>query len=138
MEYEDAGWPDLVVDETGMPTKWEGRFRVLSGKVDSLPHREDFQFKRRPEGGTNPLHRKASQQDSFLQTLFNAPNVMVENNSERGLFITGTLPTDSGATVHSPSAVDLFCYGPLEVRMQCARVLDNTELFFIMADALGL
>jgi alkaline phosphatase len=137
-EYEDAGWPDLVVDDNGMPTKWEGRFRVTGGKVGTMPHREDFQFKKRPERGTNPLYRKAYQKDSFLGTLFNFDNVIVENPNERGIYITGTLPVESGATVHSPTAVDLYCYGPAEIKLNCAKVMDNTELFFIMADAIGL
>jgi hypothetical protein len=133
--YEDAGWPDLVTDETGMPTKWEGRYRLLSGKVDSTPHREDFQVKKK--GSANPAFRRQAVRDNALSTAFNT-SVAVENPAENGIIYLGSLTPGSTSTVHSLQAVDLYCYGPALFRLSCSRVMDNTELFFIMADALGL
>jgi alkaline phosphatase len=136
-EYEFAGWPDLVVDERGMPTKWEGRFRLLGGKVDAIPHREDFQIKKDASVARSPASRLQSVRDANMTTLYNQ-TILVENPAEKGILYLGSLSAEAPSTVHSLQAVDIYCYGPLAFRAQCGQVMDNTELFFVMADALGL
>jgi alkaline phosphatase len=137
-EYDLAGWPDLVTDEKGLPTKWKGRYKLAAGKVDALPHKEDFQLKQTPVKGTNPLTRQSAIKDVALSTMYNVSYVMVESPNEKGIYISPSLPVESTSTVHSLQSVDLYCYGPAAFRIECSRVMDNTELFFIMADALGL
>ncbi|KAJ2998149.1 hypothetical protein HDV02_004741 [Globomyces sp. JEL0801] len=134
-EYEGAGWPDSVIDANGLPTKWDGRYRLLQGKVDSQQHRENFQLKV-PGANSNPLARSAIVKDTTLEEKFGT--VYVANKAEKGLLYGSSLTPDQGATVHSLQAVDLYCAGPAEFKSKCARYMDNTELFFIMADALGL
>ena len=127
--YDYAGWPDLVTDSTGMPTNWEGRYRLWNGKVDSLQHKEDFKIKKQ--------YRKAVIKDERLSKGF-GNDVYVMNPEENGVYHNPTGYSNSGKTVHSLQAVDLYCAGPIEFTAKCAKVMDNTELFFIMANALGL
>ncbi|KAJ3008430.1 UNVERIFIED_CONTAM: hypothetical protein HDU68_003111, partial [Siphonaria sp. JEL0065] len=53
-----------------------------------------------------------------------------------GLPRAGNLPANSGSSVHTLQAVDLYCYGPGVAA--CSKTMDNTELFFLIADVLGL
>jgi alkaline phosphatase len=128
-EYEDAGWPDLVTDSNGMPTKWEGRYRLLSGKVDQLDHYEDFQVKK--------SYRRATTKNDELSKTFGA-NIYVANEPANGLYHIPTGYISDSSTVHSLQDVGLFCAGPAAFTSKCSRVMDNTELFFLMADTLGL
>ncbi|KAI9351420.1 alkaline-phosphatase-like protein [Obelidium mucronatum] len=120
--YQDAGWVDNVLDANGLPTRFtETRYRLAGGKVDMPDHVENFEFKA-PAAGANPL------------TLYMAdPHDSVNSI---GLPRAGNLPASSGHTVHTLQAVDLYCFGP--VAASCGKHMDNTELFFLMANALGL
>ncbi|KAJ3100396.1 hypothetical protein HDU96_010357 [Phlyctochytrium bullatum] len=137
--YQEAGWVDTVIDPaTGMPTKFAGqRFKLAAGKIDSPGYVEDFEHK-----ATARVPTKAftySFQDADHPTVINR-TTYVSNPSDvtatGGIAINGNLPENEGSTVHTLQAVDLYCYGP--VSHKCAKVMDNTELFFLMADALGL
>ena len=127
--YDYAGWPDMVTDSTGMPTNWEGRYRLWSGKVDFLQHREDFKIKKK--------YREPVIEDKTLSKQFGGP-VYVINPEETGLYYSPSTYPDYPSTEHSLQSVDLYCAGPTGFTAKCAKVMDNTELFFIMADALGL
>jgi alkaline phosphatase len=135
--YENAGWPDLVVDDAGIPTKWKARYRLANGKVDATQHTENYQL-HEPDPSTNPLTRLVSIKDEAL-SLFLNETVYVSNPKESdGLHVNPNLPVSEFHAVHSLQAVDVYCHGPDSLKIQCSRVMDNTELFFIMADVLGL
>jgi hypothetical protein len=56
----------------------------------------------------------------------------------KGLPLLPASASFEDATTHSLQAVDLYCGGPAAFRILYARVMDNTELFFVMAETLGL
>ena len=126
--YGNAGWPSSVNDENGMPTKWEQRYKLAAGKVDSTEHYENFQLKK-PVADTNPLQRKASVTDA---------GKIVANPIESGVFFSPTSASTSSSTAHSLQDVNIYCAGPVAFKAMCGRVMDNSELFFILADGLGL
>ncbi|KAI8923248.1 alkaline-phosphatase-like protein [Entophlyctis helioformis] len=129
-EATQGGWPDLVVDENGVPNKWEGRYRLVSGKVDGLDARENWQ--------TRKSMRVPALTNAALSAKFGFSVAAVNPAEPAGVRKSPTLPPDVSSTVHSLQAVDIYCSGPWYFRRNCARVMDNTELFFVMADALGL
>ncbi|KAJ3099482.1 hypothetical protein HDU97_003019, partial [Phlyctochytrium planicorne] len=135
--YQDAGWPDMVIDENGLPTKFGSQtFKLASGKIDSPGHNEDFEHKsapRSPSTNLNLVFQAAGMSDITRTVGIPNPKDVVATG---GLVNLGSLPTGQGVTVHTLQSVDLYCYGP--VAHKCSRVMDNTELFFLMADALGL
>ncbi|KAI8917421.1 alkaline-phosphatase-like protein [Entophlyctis helioformis] len=131
-EYAEAGWVDSVMDENGLPTKWNGRYRLASGKVDGPQLRENWQVRTSPRSA-------ATQDRSLANKIPGAPTVMVANPAEPAGINRGSMVTPGNyRSVHSLQGVDLYCGGPWYFRRNCARVIDNTEVFFIMADALGL
>jgi hypothetical protein len=80
----------------------------------------------------------ASIKDESLTALLNT-TIFIRNPEESdGLHVSANLPVGENHAVHSLQAVDIYCDGPDQLKIQCSRVMDNTELFFIMADALGL
>ncbi|KAH6594406.1 hypothetical protein BASA50_006653 [Batrachochytrium salamandrivorans] len=141
-EYDGAGWVDLVTDENGLPTKWNGRYRLASGKVDGLQSEENWQIREVPDRASNPLARQAVQPNDTLALALGLPagtSVYQASATEpHGIRKNNINPSTDMQTVHSMQAVDLYCHGPWEWRLHCAKPMDNTELFFIMAEALGL
>ncbi|KAJ3284778.1 hypothetical protein HK104_009773 [Borealophlyctis nickersoniae] len=138
-DYEQAGWPDLVIDDqTGLPTKLEGRYKLAGGKVDAPPHRENYQIRHVPDAKTNPLSRLPSITDSLLTNLFGYSVANVNPAEPAGLDRSPNLPPGDSSTVHTLQAVDIYCGGPENWRVHCGKAMDNTEVFFLMADALGL
>ncbi|KAH9252160.1 hypothetical protein BASA81_009911 [Batrachochytrium salamandrivorans] len=137
-----AGWVDLVTDENGLPTKWNGRYRLASGKVDGLQSEENWQVREVPDRASNPLARQAVQPNDTLALALGLPvgtTVYQASTTEpHGIHKSNMNPSTNRQTVHSMQAVDLYCHGPWEWRLHCAKPMDNTELFFIMAEALGL
>ncbi|KAI8923717.1 alkaline-phosphatase-like protein [Entophlyctis helioformis] len=129
-EYGDAGWPDLVVDENGVPNKWDGRFRLVAGKVDGPQSRENWQVRK--------SMRVPAVTDAALSAKLGFSVATANPAEPAGIKKNGMLSPGSSSSVHSLQAVDIYCSGPWYFRRNCARVMDNTELFFIMADALGL
>ncbi|KAH6580311.1 hypothetical protein BASA60_002918 [Batrachochytrium salamandrivorans] len=72
-EYDSAGWVDLVTDENGLPTKWNGRYRLASGKVDGLQSEENWQVREVPDRASNPLARQAVQPNDTLALALGLP-----------------------------------------------------------------
>ncbi|KAL2918570.1 hypothetical protein HK105_201971 [Polyrhizophydium stewartii] len=137
-EYENSGWIDLVTDETGMPTKWNGRYRLASGKADGLNVEENWQIRDVP-ANVNPLSRNGVVADSALTAKFGIGSIYrADPNEPHGVRRAPLNPLTDETSVHSLNAVDIYCYGPWNWRLHCAKVMDNTELFFVMAEALGL
>ncbi|KAJ3043714.1 hypothetical protein HDV00_004487 [Rhizophlyctis rosea] len=137
--YEISGWPSLVVDDkTGLPTKWEERFKLAGGKVDGPQHKESFQL-HTPQASANPLARVPAVNDPALAAAFGGSVAVGNEKAEpTGLQYNPTDLQGDTQSVHTLQAVDLYCGGPDSWKVHCARVMDNTEVFFVMADALGL
>ncbi|KAJ3328922.1 hypothetical protein HDU76_009020, partial [Blyttiomyces sp. JEL0837] len=140
--YQDAGWVDNVLDENGLPTLMEAaRFRLAAGKVDAPNFYENFEHKV-PNNGTNPLTRNPAingghpgEYKGALAKIISTFDPLDSNNGV-GLPRGGNLPAGNTVSVHSLQTVDLYCAGP--VAHECGKIMDNTELVFLMADALGL
>ncbi|KAI8812062.1 alkaline-phosphatase-like protein [Cladochytrium replicatum] len=132
--YATAGWPNYVVDSNGLPTKWENRFRMLGSKVDSPGYNEDYKVTTKPVAGS-PLARSPT-----VSKIVNGITAYFANPADapNGLARAATLSPRESTSVHTLAAVDLFCHLPGALKYLCSRVIDNTELFFIMAEVLGL
>ncbi|KXS11957.1 alkaline phosphatase-like protein [Gonapodya prolifera JEL478] len=137
-EYQQSGWPDLVInDTTGLPTHWNGRFKLADGKVDAFAHTEDWQINQ-----VDPKVNPSSRPYALVNTSYEVKGDSVasynpKNDPEGIPFLPNDFPTDVN-TVHSLSDVALFCGGPTEMLLKCSKPMDNTEIFFLLADALGL
>ncbi|KAJ3127526.1 hypothetical protein HK098_006204 [Nowakowskiella sp. JEL0407] len=149
--YQNAGWPDAVVDENGLPTKFaNARFRFLGSKVDSPGYTEDYRVIRNPQNTTNPLTRNPAitvpknttvSIPSKNITIDNLPiAVAVPNIAETssGIDHPSSLGPADTSSVHTLQAVDIYCKLPGAYQFYCSRPMDNTEVFFIMAEILGL
>ncbi|KAJ1558644.1 hypothetical protein HK096_008354 [Nowakowskiella sp. JEL0078] len=149
--YQNAGWPDSVIDDNGSPTKWTSqRFRLMASKVDSPGYTEDYTVITKPQNVTNPLARNpaitipingSASITQFNITLTNTTIALaVPNIAEQfsGIEHPSTLGPADTTSVHTIQAVDLYCYLPGAYKYYCSRVIDNTELFFIMAELLAL
>lgn len=72
----------------------------------------------------------------------NVPAVMQDNKAvpnpkyQGGVVRTGNLPTNSTSGVHTVDPIPLFAWGPGAFHFR--GVMDNTEVFFSLANALGL
>ncbi|KAI9026026.1 alkaline-phosphatase-like protein [Hyaloraphidium curvatum] len=136
--YDTAGFFDLVVDpQTGATVNWDGRFVLAGGKVDGPERSENFTLVRSPESGTNPLTRLPAVSNKNLSSILGY-TAYTENPKDgiHGAGQSGLLPGTQGQSVHSMIDVALYCYGPGQG--VCSRTVDNTELFFMMAQAFGL
>ncbi|KAJ3066881.1 hypothetical protein HDU99_003705 [Rhizoclosmatium hyalinum] len=146
--YEDAGWIDHVLDAKGLPTKFaDARFRLAGAKVDVPNFVENYEYKTTGLKGA-PLTRSAVADmnitgllgTQIYRSLSQQDNAVVPSAADSNGFVgiprTGNLPVSSGSTVHTLNAVDLYCWGPNANK--CTAAHDNTELFFLLADTLGL
>ena len=96
---------------------------MLAGFVNNFPdYTEDFQVSPVPRApAIGHEHRGSGDHPADEST---------------GLTMTGNLPPGDGSSVHTLQDVPIFASGPgAEV---FGRVMDNTEVFFGMADAIGL
>ncbi len=124
--YGKAGRPDYVdADADGYPDRWDVDF-TLAGISNNHPdYIEDFQVKESPP---------APGQKSLAHLLGAA------TASEGGLMMPSNLPPPvvpgAGSAVHTLTDVPIFASGPGAENF--GRVMDNTEVFFGMAAAIGL
>jgi len=121
--YADAGYPDYA-DEDGdfFPDEWDVQTTLAWGKVDNPPFTEDFQV--------SPVYRSPS--------VRNEDGVAIDNPEDdpNGLALGGNLPTGSTSSVHTLQDVPVYAQGPGSAEL--GRVQENVELFFAMANAIGL
>ncbi len=121
--YGAAGRPDYVdADQDGYPDRWDVDF-TLAGIANNHPeYVENFQVKKAPS---------APAQAALANLL---------GTAERGLKLPSNLPPPvvpgAGSAVHTLTDVPIFASGPGAERF--GRVMDNTEVFFGMAAAIGL
>ncbi|KAI8911682.1 alkaline-phosphatase-like protein [Gorgonomyces haynaldii] len=135
---DDAGWPDLVTDEKGLPTKWDNRFRLAQGKVDKTNHKENFQLLKVPDAAGAPMSRALTTVDANLTALYKTSVAVANPKVTSGIDVSPNTAVGATSTSHSLQAVAIHCGGPAAFRNLCATVMDNTEVFFIMAQGLGL
>ena len=97
---------------------------MLAGFVNNFPsYTEDFQV--------SPVPRAPA--------IVDAGGIYVDNPADdpNGITMNGNLPPTTGSSgVHTLQDVPVFASGPGAEAF--GRVIDNTEVFFGMADALGL
>ncbi|KAI9203856.1 alkaline-phosphatase-like protein [Polychytrium aggregatum] len=139
-EYDFAGWMDIVIDANGNPTNWQGQYKLAGGKVDGPQSRDNFQIRKNNVKG-NPLGRNPAVSNKALTGLFQKqyPNVAVNSvdpDEPEGLNFNGRNSGGEVTSVHTLQAVDLYCNAP--IARLCRRAVDNTEVFQILAQSLGL
>lgn len=122
--YGDAGFPDYVdANGDGVP-EWGDATHTFAGNVNNGPDRtEDFQV--------SPVPRVPAIQNDAKQWVDNP------DDDPNGILITGDLPMSNGSTgVHTLQDVPVFAFGP--GAQEFSGVYHQSEIFFDMADALGL
>lgn len=121
--YADAGFPGYAdADGDTYPDTWDVPV-VFAGQVNNHPdYTEDFQV--------SPVPRVPAVADADGNYIDNP------DDDPNGILMTGNLPLDSSTGVHTLQDVPVFAAGPGAGFF--ARVMDNTEIFFGMAYALGL
>lgn len=121
--YENAGFPEYKdADGDHFPDTWVVSHTLAAGAVDHPDYTEDFQVSEKPR----------------VPSIINDKKVAVDNPEDdtKGITMTGNLPLDSNSEVHSLQDVPVFASGPGSEFF--GHVLDNTQLFFGMANAIGL
>lgn len=121
--YADAGFPAYAdADGDFFPDTWDVPV-VFAGQVNNHPdYTEDFQV--------SPTPRVPAVADADGNYGDNP------DDDANGILMTGNLPLNSGSGVHTLQDVPVFAAGPGADFF--GRVLDNTDIFFGMAYALGL
>ncbi|MFN3979916.1 MAG: alkaline phosphatase [Caldilinea sp.] len=121
--YDAAGFPTYEdTDGDFFPDSWDVSI-VFAGLVNNYPdHTEDFQV--------SPVPR--------VPAIADADGNYIDNPADdpNGIPRSGTLPLNASTGVHSLQDVPVFASGPGAAFF--GRVMDNTEVFFGMAAALGL
>lgn len=121
--YARAGFPTYTDDDgDGFPDDWTPSI-TLAGLSGSRPDStEDFQANEQPR-----VPALEVEEGTVIDNPDDDPN---------GFFAGGTLPMESEGAVHTLQDVPVFAAGPGAAYF--GAVLDNTDLFFGMAYALGL
>lgn len=121
--YGDAGYPDYE-DRNGdfFPDTWEVRTTLAAGMNNFPDHTEDYKVS-----------------SSIKTPAVKIDNIGYLNNPEddpNGIFLSGNLATEDGSTgVHTLQDVGIFASGPGAEKVR--GILDNTEIFHVIASALG-
>ncbi|KAJ3091556.1 hypothetical protein HK102_000095 [Quaeritorhiza haematococci] len=128
--YEFGGWPTYEdTDGDGFIDNWDPRFTLAYSMGGTPSYNENFQ--------TNPKPRVPAVVDEAHS---HSHKVYVPNpkdaSYEKGLKKPGNIPVIHDQGVHSLQDVPLFARGPGSNR--ASRIMDNNELFFVIAEALGL
>lgn len=120
--YEQAGFPTYVdADKDGFPDEIEVERSLAIGWGNHPDYRDDFKFNPTPlspavMSGGKAVPNPARDPDGELQT--------------------GNLPYSANQAVHIVDDITLTASGPGAERF--GRLMDNTEVFFNIVDALGL
>ncbi|KAF8987802.1 hypothetical protein BGZ52_002665 [Haplosporangium bisporale] len=125
--YENSGWPSYVdADGDGFPDKWDVRYTLASGTAGFPAHKENFQVS--VNGTFIPAIAQGTSHHHYKE--------YVANPESAGINKESTLAGDQSVGVHSLQDVPLFAMGPGSEAF--AGIMDNTEVFHKIADALGL
>lgn len=124
LTYADAGFPTYEdADGDGFPDDWDVSISLAAVVNNHPDYTEDFQV--------SPTPRVPAVQSDA--------GVFTDNPDDdvNGIFLSGNLPVGNGATgVHTLQDVPVFASGPGADFF--GRVIDNNEIFFGMAAAIGL
>ncbi|KAG0340598.1 hypothetical protein BG000_011640 [Podila horticola] len=128
--YEFSGWPSYVdADGDGFPDEWDVQYTLAAGTAAFPSHREDFQVN--INGTRVPAVAQGNSHHHYDEYVPNPGD-----NVHGGFLKTGTLKAEANNGVHSFQDVPLFAMGPGSEAF--AGVMDNTEVFHKIAQALGL
>ncbi|HAJ35803.1 MAG TPA: alkaline phosphatase [Chloroflexi bacterium] len=121
--YDAAGFPTYEdADGDFFPDTWDVSI-VFAGVVNNHPdYTEDFQVSPTPR-----VPAIADADGNYVDNPDDDPN---------GILLTGNLPLASSTGVHTLQDAPVFASGPGAAFF--GRVMDNTEIFFGMAAALGV
>ncbi|KAG0235817.1 hypothetical protein BGW42_004660 [Actinomortierella wolfii] len=127
--YATSGWPSYEdKDGDGFPDEWKVRFTLAAGMVAAPSHHEQFQV--HTHGRRQPA---VSLENSRHRYSVHVPN---PNEDQDGMLRSGTIPVREPASVHSLQDVPVFAQGPGSELFR--GVMDNTQVFYNIAQALGL
>ncbi|KXN68393.1 alkaline phosphatase [Conidiobolus coronatus NRRL 28638] len=126
--YELAGFPDYEdKNGDGFPDKWDVRTVYAAGTNNNPDLNENYQV--------NATARHATDVDPHSHHKY-PTYVPAKGEGSNGLPKQGNLPLNESQGVHSMTQVPVFAAGPGAHLF--GRVMDNTEVFFNFAAALGL
>ncbi|GAB0488933.1 hypothetical protein MMPV_000146 [Pyropia vietnamensis] len=121
--YANAGYPDYVdSDGDGFPDTWDVRTTLASGMNNFPDHTTSYTV--------------SSSIKMPAKRLSGGAYVNNEDDDVNGLFQSGNLPPRGSTGVHTLQDVGIFASGPGSEAVR--GVLDNTEVYHIMASALGV
>ncbi|GAB4527630.1 MAG: alkaline phosphatase [Anaerolineae bacterium] len=121
--YQAAGFPTYEdADGDFFPDSWDVSRTLAWGKADNPPFTEDFQV--------SPVPRTPSIRDEN--------GVAIDNPEDdpNGIPLGGNLDSGSTSSVHTLQDVPVYAHGPGSEFF--GRNMENIEIFFGMANALGL
>ncbi|KAK5270044.1 hypothetical protein LTR99_008489 [Exophiala xenobiotica] len=108
------------------PTNWDPRYTLFSGVAAFPDHRENYQ-----------VHKSGPRLPALNITGFDNDDYYVNYvDAVTGFVVNGTLPVSADQGVHSLTDVPVFTRGPCQEKF--GGVFGNTDIFFGMADCLGL
>lgn len=128
--YNDAGFPTYEdADGDFFPDDWAPSIVLAQGKVDNPVFTEDFQVS--PVYRVPSLVAQVGEEDYEVSLTADNPE-----DDPLGLPLGGNLPEGSNSSVHTLQSVPVYAQGP---GSDClGRTLENIEVFFCMAAAVGL
>lgn len=120
--YADAGFPTYE-DANGdfFPDSWDVSVVLAQGKVDNPFFTEDFQV--------SPVYRTPA-------LVTDGKTVDNPDDDPNGLPLGGNLPDGANSSVHTLQSVPVYATGPGAGCFGHSK--ENTEVFFCLAEALGL
>ncbi|KAI0566037.1 alkaline phosphatase [Gracilaria domingensis] len=119
--HSNAGYPDYIdSDGDGFPDTWDVRTTLAAGMNNFPDHTEDYRV------SSSVKIPAVLTRAGFLNNPADDPN---------GIFLSGNISPIFNTGVHTMQDVGVFGYGP--GAEQVRGVMDNTEIFHIIASALG-
>lgn len=128
--YNDAGFPTYEdADDDFYPDDWAPTIVLAQGKVENPVFTEDYQVS--PVYRVPSLVAQVGEEDYEVSLTADNPE-----DDPLGLAIGGNLPEGANSSVHTLQSVPVYAQGP---GSDClGRTLENIEVFFCMAAAVGL
>ncbi len=121
--YGGAGFPTYEdADGDFFPDSWDVDRTLAWGKVENPPFTEDYQVSEVPRS----------------PAISNDEGIVIDNPEDdaTGLTLGGNLPTGTSSSVHTLQDVPVYAQGPNSEALGAS--LENIEVFFAMAGAIGL
>ncbi|KAK4632021.1 Alkaline phosphatase H [Fulvia fulva] len=114
--------------DSNFPTNWDPRYTLAQGFSANPDHRENYQ-----------VHKNSPRKAATNITGFPATDYFVnDEDAQSGFIVNGTLPTNADQGVHSLTDVAVFTMGPKGCQELFGGVYNSIDIFFKMAECLGL